>query len=117
MIKYKLIQKIRKMKFSKNTKRNALNNSSSALLQPTSSTKTNSSKVQIKKTKSRFVMAFKKLKHCFIVINIQHIVAISIALLAIIDQSSADARKFQHNSDISTNIITDPKSVASIDFR
>ena len=117
MTKYKFIQKIRKFNFSKNTKRNALNNSTSALLQPTPSTKHNNSKVQIKKTKTNFVMAFKKLKHCLIVKNIQHVVAISIALLAILDQCSADARKFQHNSDISTNIITDPKSVASIDFR
>ena len=117
MTKYKFIQKIRKLNFSKNTKRNALNNSTSALLQPTPSTNNHNSKVQMKKTKASFVMAFKKLRHCLIVKNIQHVVAISIALLAILDLSSADAREFQHNHDTTTNIITDPKSAASIDFR
>ena len=117
MINYKFIQKIKKLNFSKNTKRNALNNSTSTLLQPNLPTKYYNSKVQMKKTTSSFVMALKKIKHCLVLKNSHYIVAICITFLTVIDLSTADARQFEHKHDHTTNIITDPKSVASIDFR
>lgn len=95
----------------KNTKENTLNDSYSLLLQ------TSSQKSKMRKTtRNSFMMAFRKLRYRFLVLDIQRFVTISI-LFAMLDQVAADARKFQPNSDISTNIITDPKSVASIDFR
>ena len=110
MKNFKFIYITKILNFS-NTKGNTLNNSTSRLL----NTQSQNSKVRAK-TKNSFVMAFRKLKHCLSVRNVQHLVAICI-LFANLDPISADARKFQPNSDITTNIITDPKSAASIDFR
>ena len=110
MTKYKLIGVAKRLTF-KNTKEMTLNNSSSFLLQ-TSSQNSNMRKT----TRNSFMMAFRKIKYRFLLLDMQRLVTISI-LFATLGQVSADARKFQANSDISTNIITDPKSVASIDFR
>ena len=94
-----------------NEKENTLTNSSSLLLQnPGPYSKEN------KKTKTSFIMALKKLKQCVRLKNVQPLLTTILCLVGFI-QVSADARKFQPNSDITTNIITDPKSVASIDFR
>jgi len=61
-------------------------------------------------------MALKKLKHCILVKqSLQPLVAICV-LFAVLGHADADARKFQASGDISTNIITDPKIAASIDF-
>ena len=92
-----------------NEKENTLTNSSSLLLQ-------NPGSKENKKTKTSFIMALKKLKQCVRLKNVQTLLTTIICLAGFI-QVSADARKFQPNSDITTNIITDPKSVASIDFR
>ena len=92
-----------------NEKENTLTNSSSLLLQ-------NPGSKENKKTKTSFIMALKKLKQCVRLKNVQPLLTTILCLAGFI-QVSADARKFQPNSDITTNIITDPKSVASIDFR
>ena len=94
-----------------NTKENTLNDSHSLLLQ----TSSQESKMR-KTTRNSLMMAFRKLKCRFLVLDIQRLVTISV-LFAMLDHVAGDARKFQPNSDVSTNIITDPKSVASIDFR
>ena len=106
MTKYKLLGATKRLRF-----KNTLNNSSSFLLQISSQ----NSRVR-KTTGNSLVMAFRKLKYRFLVHDIQRLVTIGI-LFATLGHVSADARKFQANNDISTNIITDPKSVASIDFR
>ena len=94
-------------------KRNTLNKSTSQLLQPTSNI--TDTIVQPVKRKNNLKMAFRKIKQCLLVKKAQTIISIFM-LCTILKEVSADARKFPA-SDITTNIITDPKSVASIDFR
>ena len=98
---------------SSTKKRNTLNKSTSQLLQSTSNLK--DSKIQPVKRKNNLKMAFKKIKQCLLVKKAQTLISIFM-LCTIMKEVSADARKFA-SSDITTNIITDPKSVASIDFR
>ena len=94
-------------------KRNTLNKSTSRLLQPTTNMK--DSIVQTVKDKNNLKMAFRKIKQCLLMKRVQTLITI-LVLYTKLEEVSADARKFQ-DSDITTNIITDPKSVASIDFR
>ena len=94
-------------------KRNTLNKSTSRLLQPTTNMK--DSIVQTVKSKNNLKMAFRKIKQCLLIKRVQTLITI-LVLYTKLEEVSADARKFQE-SDITTNIITDPKSVASIDFR
>ena len=98
---------------SSTKKRNILNKSTSRLLQPSSNTK--DSKVQAVKSKNNFKMAFRKIKQCLLVKKAQTLIPV-LVLFLLVKEASADARKFP-SSDVTTNIITDPKSVASIDFR
>ena len=98
---------------SSTKKRNTLNRSTSQLLQSTSNLK--DSILQPVKRKNNLKMAFRKIKQCLLVKKTQTLISIFM-VCTILKEVSADARKFAA-SDITTNIITDPKSVASIDFR
>ena len=98
---------------SSTKKRNTLNKSTSRLLQPTSNTK--DSNVQPVTRKNNFKMAFRKIKQCLLVKKTQTLIPV-LVLFLLLEETSADARKFP-SSDVTTNIVTDPKSVASIDFR
>ena len=97
---------------SSTKKRNTLNKSTSQLLQSTSNLKDS---IQPVKRKNNLKMAFRKIKQCLLVKKTQTLISIFM-VCTILKEVSADARKFAA-SDITTNIITDPKSVASIDFR
>ena len=113
MTKFKIIGLGELLYQFQNKKGNTVNNSSSLLL-PISSSRTHLSVKN--KNKNSFVMAIKKLKHCLLLKSMQYIVAVCV-LFMVLGQADADARKFQPSGDNSINIITDPKSVASIDFR
>ena len=96
------------------TEEHLKNNSSSLLLQ--TSFQDTRSDYPTTRTKSNFVMAFRKLKYRTLVQHIQRLVTIGV-LVMLLNHETAEARKFQGGGDVTTNIITDAKSVASIDFR
>ena len=71
---------------------------------------------------SNFMMsAFQKLTKCRAPLQlVQKLFMLSVCFAMLLGQIVADARKFQgggDGGDIHTNFISDPKSVASIDFR
>ena len=114
MNRHRLVEGVLKRSTFLRTEEHSKNNSSALLLQ--TSLQDTRKDCPTRRTGSNFVMAFRKLKYCTLLQHIQRLVTIGI-LVILLDHATAEARKFQGGGDVTTNIITDAKSVASIDFR